>query len=139
VAVPSAQFVARRLAISLFWIALAFAFFGAIAPVDHRFVLADQDRIEHFKTFFVLTLLATAAYPGRALAVTGMALLAFGAFIEVVQAMPMIDRSGDLADLVADGVGILSAAALLSVTGARFKLLRLLRPTPAFVNSVHGR
>jgi hypothetical protein len=139
VAVPSAQFLARRLFIALFWAAMAFTFVCAVVPVDDRVILADRDKVEHFVAFFVLTVTAIAAYPRRALAVTGAKLLAFGVFIEVVQSLPMVNRQGDLADLAADGAAIVTAALFLAMTGARFKLLRLTRPTPAFVHAVHGR
>jgi hypothetical protein len=139
VTAPSTQFLARRLFIALFWAAMAFTFVCAVAPVDQRVILADRDKVEHFVAFFVLTVCAIAAYPRRALVVTGLKLLAFGVFIEVVQALPMVGRQGDLADLLADGAAIATAAWFLALTGARFKLLRLTRPTPDFVHAVHGR
>jgi hypothetical protein len=138
-AVPSKQFLARRLFIALFWAAMAFTFVCAVIPIEERLILADRDKVEHFLAFFVLTICAIAAYPRRALVVTGMKLLAFGAFIEVVQSLPLVNRQGDLADLLADGSAIAAAAVFLALTGARFKLLRLTRPTPAFVHAVHGR
>lgn len=139
VTIPSTQFLARRLFIALFWAAMASTFVCAVVPVDERLILADRDKVEHFLAFFVLTLFGTAAYPRRALAVTGAKLLAFGVFIELVQALPLVNRQGDLADLLADGAAIVTAALFLALTGARFKLLRLTRPTPAFVHAVHGR
>jgi VanZ family protein len=138
VARPSAQFLARRAAIAVFWCAIAFTFACAIMPPE-RLYLADRDKLEHFIAFFTLTILATAAYPSRALATCAMAMLAFGTLIEVIQALPMVGRDGDLSDLLVDGAAIASASLLLAFTGARFKLLRLLRPTPDFVQSVHGR
>lgn len=118
---------------------MAFTFVCAVAPIPERMILADRDKVEHFLAFFVLTVCAIAAYPRRALVVTGMKLMTFGAFIEVVQALPLVNRQGDLADLVADGAAIVAAAMFLALTGARLKLLRLTRPTPAFVHAVHGR
>jgi VanZ family protein len=135
---PSAQFLARRTAITVFWAAVGFTFLCAVAPAE-RLYLADRDKLEHFIAFFSLTVLAIVAYPRRALVVTGMKLLAFGALIEVVQALPMIGRDGDLSDLLTDGAAIAMAGMLLAFTGARFKLLRLLRPAPDFVHTVHGR
>lgn len=135
---PSAQFLARRTAIAVFWSAVAFTFLCAVAPAE-RLYLADRDKLEHFVAFFTLTVLAIVAYPRRALAVTGMKLLAFGALIEVVQALPTIGRDGDLSDLLTDGAAIAMVAMLFAFTGARSKLLRLLRPAPDFVHTVHGR
>jgi hypothetical protein len=132
------QFIARRTAIAVFWAALAFAFICAVLPAE-RLHLGDRDKVEHVLTFFTLTVLATCAYPRRALVVTGLLLLGFGASIEVAQALPFVNRMSDVADLVADAGGIMAASSLLALTGARFKLLRLLRPAPDFVNAVHGR
>lgn len=137
-ALPSKQFVLRRTAIAIFWAALAFTFAMAIAPPD-RLHLGDQDKAEHVMAFFTLTVLATIAYPRRALAVTGMKLLAFGVFIEIVQSIPALGREADLNDLAADAVAIILAVMLMAFTGLRFRMLRLLRPTPDFVHAVHGR
>lgn len=132
------QFIARRIAIAVFWTALAFTFICAVLPAE-RLHLGDKDKVEHVLAFFTLTIMATAAYPRRALAVTAILLFGFGVLIEVVQALPFVNRMSDFADLFADGAAILAASSLLALTGARFKLLRLLRPTPEFVNAVHGR
>ena len=135
---PSTQFLARRLAIAVFWIAVAVTFVCAVVPAE-RLHLGDRDKVEHVLAFFSLTVLGTLAYPRRALATTGMKLLAFGVMIEIVQSLPLISREADLWDLFADGMAILGAIAVLAATGARFKFLRMLRPTPDFVHAVHGR
>jgi VanZ family protein len=135
---PSTQFILRRTAIAVFWLAAAFTLVCAVAPVE-RLHLGDKDKIEHLAAFFSLTVLATIAYPRRALAVTGMKLLAFGAFIEIVQSIPMVGREADIYDLTVDAVAIVLAISVMAVTGLRFRMLRLLRPTPDFVHAVHGR
>lgn len=136
---PSFQFIARRVAIALFWAALLLTFLIAIGEAPSRLVWEDQDKLEHFGAFFILMVLGVFAYPRRALATTGMALLAFGVLIEVAQATPFVHRDADLYDVLADGSGLALAASLLAITGLRFRLLRLLRPTPPFVHAVHGR
>lgn len=135
---PSTQFILRRTAIAVFWLALAFTFFCAVAPAD-RLHLGDKDKIEHLVAFFSLTVLGTIAYPRRALAVTGLKLVAFGAFIEIVQSIPELGRQADIYDLLVDGLAVVLAISFMAVTGLRFRMLRLLRPTPDFVHAVHGR
>jgi VanZ family protein len=137
-AMPSTQFMLRRSAIAVFWLAMAFAFYCAVAPVE-KLHLGDRDKVEHVLAFFTLTILCTVAYPRRALAVSGLKMLAFGAFIEIVQSIPALGRQADVADLVADGCAILAAISVMAATGLRFRMLRLLRPTPDFVHAVHGR
>lgn len=137
-AIPSTQFLLRRTAIAVFWCAFAFTFACAVLPPE-QLHLGDKDKIEHLLAFFTLTVLCTIAYPRRALAVTGMKMLAFGAFIEIVQSIPELGRQADVNDLIADGGAILAAMTMMALTGLRFRMLRLLRPTPDFVHAVHGR
>lgn len=114
-------------------------FLIAVGEAPSRLVWEDQDKLEHFMAFFILMVLGVFAYPRRALATTGMGLLAFGVLIEVVQAMPIFSRDADLYDVLADGAGVVLALSILAITGLRFRVLRLLRPTPPFVHAVHGR
>lgn len=137
-ALPSRQFILRRSAIALFWAALAFSFVCAVAPAE-KLHLGDADKAEHVLAFFTLTVLATVAYPRRALAVTAMKILAYGVFIELVQSIPALGRQADFNDLAADACAILVAVMVMAMTGLRFRMLRLLRPTPDFVHAVHGR
>ncbi len=69
--------------------------------------LFDLDKVNHVVAFFVLSLLADYSYLARsALLSKGMALLGFGSLIEGLQYW--IDyRYFEIADLVADGGGIL--------------------------------
>ena len=67
----------------------------------------DLDKVNHVGAFFVLSLLADYSYLTRsALAQKGMALLGFGLLIEGLQYWVGY-RHFEIADLVADGGGIL--------------------------------
>ena len=69
--------------------------------------LFDLDKVNHVVAFFVLSLLADYSYLARsALAQKGIALLGFGLLIEGLQ-YQVGYRYFEIADLVADGGGIL--------------------------------
>ncbi len=88
---------------------------GALDPVH------IWDKAKHFSAFFVLGGLAAAAFPQWRLIMIGLALSAFGAFIEGVQALPFVHRDADVFDWVADSL------ALLVVLGL-FALIRIRKP-----------
>ena len=94
-----------------FWAALVFTFVAAVMPARNAPQLFPWDKAEHFAAFYVLTVLAAAAFPQRRLLLLAVLLSAFGALIELVQALPIVNRDADLWDWVADTIAI--AAALL--------------------------
>jgi hypothetical protein len=61
----------------------------------------------------VLTGLAVAAFPKRNLFILAALLSAFGALIEIVQGLPMVQRDRDFWDWVADTMAISAALAPL--------------------------
>jgi VanZ family protein len=67
------------------------------------------DKVYHFITFAGLMLPVATLRP-RALVWMIPAALLFGAGIEIIQ--PYVNRSRDLADFLADGVGVLAGSAL---------------------------
>ena len=91
----------------LFWIALIIIYGLAIMPAPDAPSLGVGDKVDHIAAFLCLTLLARPAYPARSPALTGLALSAFGAFIELSQAVPFIHRDASVADWVADSIAIL--------------------------------
>lgn len=100
----------------LFTLAIAV---GALTPMPQLPGPEGSDKSLHFLAFAVLVLPLTLAGP-RHLFWAAPAALAYGALIEVVQ--PYVGRSRELADLMADGLGILVGAvvgALLYVLLAR--------------------
>jgi hypothetical protein len=109
----------RRLAQIAFWAALLFAFYEAVIPPSHAIPLFPWDKAEHFTAFYGLTGLAAAAYPRRKLLFIAIALSGFGAFIELVQALPFVDRDCDFWDWFTDTVAI--GAALAPMLLVRFR------------------
>ncbi|HEX3951650.1 MAG TPA: hypothetical protein VHW95_17500 [Steroidobacteraceae bacterium] len=100
-----------KIARTVFFAALLFTFYSAVAPPAHALKLTPWDKATHFIAFYGLTGLAVAAFPKRPLWITAALLSAFGALIEVVQGLPMVRRDRDFWDWVADSVAIGSALA----------------------------
>lgn len=65
-------------------------------------------------TFGTLGILGAVGFPRRSVTWLLMALTLFGAVIELVQAIPMLNRDSEFADLVAD-----AAAALVALVAMR--------------------
>jgi VanZ family protein len=91
-----------------FWGALLFSFYEAVIPPNRTVPLFPWDKAQHFAAFYVLTWLATAAFPRRSLITIALALFGFGALIEIVQAIPALGRDSDIKDWVADILGVLA-------------------------------
>jgi hypothetical protein len=93
----------------VFFAALMFTFYSAVAPAAHVLRLTPWDKATHFIAFYVLTALAVASFPRRNLLLIAALLSGFGALIEIVQGMPQVHRDRDFWDWVADTVAIASA------------------------------
>ena len=65
------------------------------------------DKARHFSAFAVMTTSAILAFPRTRLAVIAGLLSLAGAGIEVIQALPIVNRDADVWDWVADSVAIL--------------------------------
>ena len=93
------QFSARP----LFWAAASFAFVMAVIPSPpHLFNV--WDKLQHGAAFVTLALLGAWAYPRLSLLQLVLRLSLFGAFIELVQGLPIVHRDCDPLDWVADTV-----------------------------------
>jgi VanZ family protein len=77
------------------------------------------DKAKHFAAFFTLGLLAALAFPRRTLVVIGAALSAFGAAIELVQALPIVHRDCDIHDWIADTLAVALVLAFVAVARVR--------------------
>lgn len=97
----------RKLRITAFWGALAIAYVCAIWPESSAPSLTPSDKVDHGITFITLSVLIRLAYPRRPLWLAAAALLAFGIFIEISQALPFIARDASSADVIADAIAIL--------------------------------
>jgi hypothetical protein len=93
----------------LFSAMLVFALAKAFVLPRKMLRLFHWDKAEHFTAFYVLTILAAAAFPRRPLLAIAVALSLLGAGIELVQALPFIARDSDVWDWFADTLAILAA------------------------------
>lgn len=102
--------IATRMARCAFWPALVFALVMAVLPHPPKLAGMDVgDKVQHMLAFFVLTGLAGAGWPRLPLMRLALWLAAVGAGIELVQAIPALNRTSDWRDWVADSVAILAA------------------------------
>lgn len=92
---------ARRL---LFWGAAIFAFVMAIIPHPPELPGEPSDKIQHMVAFASLGLLSVWAYGRTRLVLLLVGLSLYGAFIELVQAIPALHRDSDVKDWMADTV-----------------------------------
>jgi len=103
----------RRLFVIAFWGALLVAYVDAILPGKDAISLSVWDKLNHMIAFFVITFLARAAYPRIPIFRLFVMMAAFGAFIELSQALPMIHRDAEwddwFADMIASLVGLIIA------------------------------
>ena len=100
----------RRL---LFWAAGLFAFVMAVIPHPPQLPGNPSDKLQHMAAFATLGMLGAWAYARLSLLWLLAGLACFGAFIEIVQAIPFLHRDSELMDWVADIVS--AALALLAV------------------------
>jgi hypothetical protein len=66
-------------------------------------------KADHLIAFFVLTVISTPAFPKARPLVIGVLLSGFGGLIEIVQALPFINRDGRFNDWLIDTLAILTA------------------------------
>ena len=87
-----------------FWAAAAFAFVMAVLPHPPQIPGAPSDKVQHVIAFATLGLLAGLAYPASSTVQLVLRLSLFGAFIELVQAIPALNRDSSVWDWVADTI-----------------------------------
>ena len=97
---------ASKTARSAFWAAAAFAFVMAVLPHPPPVPGNPNDKVQHIAAFATLSLLGSFAYPRTKLISLLMRLSLFGAFIEVVQAIPALHRDSDVLDWLADTAAV---------------------------------
>jgi hypothetical protein len=100
-----------RFAQFVFWSALLFTCIEAILPPQNALQPLAWDKAVHFAAFYILLFLAAAAFPRRSVFLIAALLSGMGAAIEIVQALPIVNRDSDFKDWVADTLGILAALA----------------------------
>jgi VanZ family protein len=90
----------------LFWAAAAFAFVMAVLPHPPRLPGEPSDKVQHVIAFATLALLGSGAYSGLKPLKLLAGLSLFGAFIEVMQAIPALHRDSDVLDWIADTIAV---------------------------------
>jgi VanZ family protein len=73
--------------------------------------------VNHLMAFVVLTMLARAAWPQLKRIWLFAVLMAYGGLIEVLQSLPLINRSMSLYDWAVDAVGIMLGLVLVWIAG----------------------
>jgi hypothetical protein len=102
-----------------FWVTLLGVFAAAEVPSKHPPDLFGWDKANHFAAFYALSVLGAGAFPRLSLLALGAWLSAFGALIELVQALPFIHRDADVVDWLTDTAAV--AAALCPLLLARWR------------------
>jgi VanZ family protein len=102
-----------------FWAALLFAFVMAVLPHPPEVPGDPSDKIQHIVAFAVLSGLAGIAYRRTSLLPIGIRLSAFGALIEIVQAIPVLQRDSSLWDWIADSAAITVVLLIVAVIRRR--------------------
>lgn len=100
----------QRAARIAFVAAFCFSLIMAVLPHPPPIPGQPSDKIMHMLAFATLGTLAAYGFPRLTLLQLFVGLTAFGAAIELVQAIPALNRDSELADLLAD-----MAAALLAL------------------------
>ena len=105
-----------------FVLAMAMVSILALLPREIAVHLSSSDKIDHFAAFAVLMMLGQLAFRARFHIALGLGLIGFGALIELLQAVPGLNRSPDLLDWLVEiaavlMVGFLYAPISAMVTG----------------------
>jgi VanZ family protein len=108
-----ADWRASRTARATFWIAAAFSLLMALLPHPPEVPGEPNDKVEHIVAFATLAALASFAYPRAAFLRLLIGLSLFGALIEVLQAIPVLQRDSDIWDWVADTAAVTVVLAIV--------------------------
>lgn len=92
----------RKLAVALFWLSVLVAVVFALLPQPPMLPGDPSDKALHVLAFSVMAGLAAAAYPEKTTWQLLAWLCALGGGIELVQAIPSLNRDADLLDWIAD-------------------------------------
>jgi hypothetical protein len=96
----------------------------ALLPREIAVHLSSSDKIDHFAAFAVLMILGQLASPARFHVALGLGLIGFGALIEVLQAVPKLNRSPDLLDWLVEVAAVLVVGVVYAPVAAVILQLR---------------
>ncbi len=99
---------------ALFWIAALGVLVLSLLPTVSQLPTTGWDKSNHLLGFATLAVLVRLAYPAQAPIMQMGSILAYGALIEVLQAMTPY-RFAEWGDLLADGLGIVLGWSLISI------------------------
>ncbi len=85
---------------------------GSLLPIPSITATPGVDKLEHFIGYFTLALLGSGIVTRERLWVVMARCFAFGAAIELLQGMLTSSRTADWADIVANGLGVITAWAV---------------------------
>lgn len=100
---------------AIFAVALVGTLIAATLPGTYAPTLGASDKINHMAAFVVLSALAAWAWPRAKLPAIAIAMSAFGALIELIQALPFIGRDAEVADWVADTAALAVTLAVVAI------------------------
>jgi hypothetical protein len=102
----------------LFWLSVAFSFVMATLPHPPPIPGEPVDKVQHMMAFSTMSLLGALGYARFGLVRLGVALSAFGAFIEFVQMIPALHRDAEFLDWVADTAAVVVVLGLVALVRA---------------------
>ncbi len=112
--------LAQRFALLIFILASLVTAWGAFAPPGEPHPhLFPWDKAEHFSAFAVLATSGVLAFPRMRLPLLAALLSLAGGMIEVIQALPIVNRDADVMDWVADSTAV--AMVMAVIVAARFR------------------
>jgi hypothetical protein len=98
----------------IFWAAWTFSFVMAVVPHPPRIPGEPSDKVQHIAAFLTLGFLGAWAYPRTPMLQLLVRLSLFGALIELIQAIPGLNRDSDPLDWLADTVAAALALGIAS-------------------------
>jgi VanZ family protein len=97
------------------WVLLLLVAAGSLAPSPPESPIGASDKLMHFAAYAALAFAFAGVYPRRYWRGIALALLLFGASIELLQGTLIATRSGEWLDLLANATGIAAGLALAAL------------------------
>ena len=110
-----AGFAGGTLSRFIYWAAMLFAFVMAVMRHPPMLPGEPSDKVQHIVAFIVLALLGRLAYPKTRKRDLLFGLMAFGALIEIAQALPIVHRDSDPLDWFADTAAALTVFVIVAL------------------------